>query len=258
MVVVSNKSIITFFSVNTTLVFISLVIDHVTRFHKNIVVIFFTYVLRNYFLLLWLTVITNKKTVIHNNNKCKLKDHLYLFSTTFLDTITSIFIISNLKLNKTSNLIYFIPKSFLFELILDFFHYITHRSLHNRYLRFIHSTHHKHLNPQFINSYYFNPLDVIITINIPMILSISILPVSLFEFTLLSVYKQYTELAGHSGKRLSPCSCFPQCIWLPRLLGIQLYSEDHYLHHRLNNYNFAKRFSLWDKLFGTYLHNNVI
>jgi sterol desaturase/sphingolipid hydroxylase (fatty acid hydroxylase superfamily) len=73
---------------------------------------------------------------------------------------------------------------------------------------------------------------------------------------MISAYKQYTELAGHSGKMLSPASSFPQFIWLPRLFNIQLYAEDHDLHHKVSNCNFAKRFSLWDKVFGTYLHKN--
>ena len=69
----------------------------------------------------------------------------------------------------------------------------------------------------------------------------------------LSVYKQYTELAGHSGKLLSPASSFPQCIWLPRLLNIELYAESHDMHHKVSNCNYAKRFSLWDNIFGTYV-----
>ena len=32
----------------------------------------------------------------------------------------------------------------------------------------------------------------------------------------------------------------------------ELYVEDHDIHHSDFNYNFAKRFGVWDRLFGTY------
>jgi len=97
-------------------------------------------------------------------------------------------------------------------------------------------------------------MDSIMTVSIPTVLAIYLTPYnfSLFEYVMLSVYKQYTELAGHSGKKLSPSSSFPQCVWLPKILNIELYSEDHNMHHNLNNCNYSKRFSLWDKIFGTY------
>ena len=50
---------------------------------------------------------------------------------------------------------------------------------------------------------------------------------------------------------MRPTSSFPQCIWLPRLFNIELYTEDHDLHHSRNNCNYSKRFSLWDKIFKT-------
>jgi len=199
---------------------------------------------------------------INNNSIYNFKSHLYVFSTTFFDTIINIFIYDKLihhmftLSNIINSIIYFIPVSLLFEIILDFFHYWAHRILHlNRILyKNTHKTHHMYLNPVPINAYYFNPIDLIISISIPMILTIMVLPfnLSLFDFIMISVYKQYTELAGHSGKKLSPASSFPQCIWLPRLLNIELYAEDHHMHHKLSNCNFAKRFSLWDKIFGTY------
>jgi len=92
-----------------------------------------------------------------------------------------------------------------------------------------------------------------ITVSIPTVLSLMLIPaVSLFEFQLCMVYKMFSEISGHSGKILSPTSCFPQCIWLPRALSIQLYTEEHDLHHSSNDYNYAKRFSCWDRVFGTY------
>jgi sterol desaturase/sphingolipid hydroxylase (fatty acid hydroxylase superfamily) len=69
---------------------------------------------------------------------------------------------------------------------------------------------------------------------------------------MIIVYKNFIEISGHSGKKLYPTSCFSQFKWLPQWLNIELYTEDHDLHHSLNNCNYGKRFSLWDKLFNTY------
>jgi sterol desaturase/sphingolipid hydroxylase (fatty acid hydroxylase superfamily) len=70
---------------------------------------------------------------------------------------------------------------------------------------------------------------------------------------MLIVYKTSVEIAGHTGKKLYPTSSFPQFPWLVKYFNIELYTEDHDIHHRLLKYNFSKRLSLWDKIFGTYI-----
>ena len=72
------------------------------------------------------------------------------------------------------------------------------------------------------------------------------------QFNLIITYKLFIEISGHIGKKIYPTSCFSQFMWLPKLLEIELYTEDHDLHHSMNNCNYSKRFSFWDKLFGTY------
>jgi lathosterol oxidase len=271
---ISKNSILTFFNVNGSLLSISLTkysilyyFTDVSIFNKFIIM-YSIYVIRNYFMMYLLIKATyNKQYInndtINNNSIYSFKSHLYVFSTTFFDTMINVFLYNKLIHNMftlsniINSIIWFIPVSLVFEIILDFFHYWGHRILHlNRTLyKFTHKTHHMYINPVPINAYYFNPIDVIITLSIPMILTVSILPfnLSLFDFIMISVYKQYTELAGHSGKKLSPSSSFPQCIWIPRLLEIELYAENHYMHHKLSKCNFAKRFSFWDKIFGTYM-----
>lgn len=71
---------------------------------------------------------------------------------------------------------------------------------------------------------------------------------------LMLVYKTFIEVSGHTGKQVKSSS-FPLCIWLPRIFGIELYTEQHHLHHLNSNCNYSKRFSLWDKMFGTYRLN---
>ena len=274
---ISKKSILTFFNVNTILVSISfikyIIFKNTLKFQQiNIfLIMYLTYIVRNYLLFFLLTITSQRKQFVsieNNENKSnyKIENHLYLYSNTFFDVIITFIFYKNIvekdQLNILKSLLYFIPKSLLFEIILDLFHYWSHRFFHlNKYLyKNIHKTHHKYKNPVLINAFCFNYLDILFTVTIPIIIILKIIPfnISLFEYIMISVYKQYTELAGHSGKRFSPASCFPQCIWIPRLLKIELYAEDHDIHHKLSIYNFSKRFSLWDKIFGTYKSSRSI
>lgn len=68
---------------------------------------------------------------------------------------------------------------------------------------------------------------------------------------LIMIYKIFIEISGHSGKKIKATS-FPQFMWLPKIFDIELRTEDHDLHHTLNNCNYSKRFKLWDKIFSTY------
>ena len=164
--------------------------------------------------------------------------------------------IYNLK-NKCGvyDLILFIPLSFIFEIIFDFFHYWSHRVLHNKLLfKYFHKKHHKFIHPKTITTYYQDPIDLLLTNNIPTILgSIVLINRSIFLYHLVSVYKSFVEIGGHGGKKCSPSSSFTQFIWLPKKLNIELYTEDHDYHHQNGKCNYSKRFSLWDKLFGTYI-----
>ena len=121
------------------------------------------------------------------------------------------------------DLIYFIPISFIFEIIFDFFHYITHYGIHS--IPFLYKKiHKKHQTHRIIKSeitYYEEPSELILTNFIPTLITISLMPkFSLFLFNLILIYKEYIEICGHTGKKCYPSSCFPQFIWLPKILGI--------------------------------------
>lgn len=185
--------------------------------------------------------------------------HLNVFTTTTIETLTHLFIKSNIihsyfSKNIYHDIIYFIPYSFIYEVIFDFFHYTTHRLLHNKYIyKYIHKKHHKFNHPICITTFYQDPLDLIMTNSIPTILSLLIVPnISYLQFHFILIYKNFIEIGGHSGKNSYPTPSFPQFIWFPKLLHIELYTEEHDLHHSQNNCNYSKRFSLWDKVFGTY------
>eukprot|EP01134_Creolimax_fragrantissima_P004734 CFRG4734T1 len=77
---------------------------------------------------------------------------------------------------------------------------------------------------------------------------------SALELYVLLSYKTFVEVAGHTG-RVSRASSFPALPILVNYLGIDLHTEDHDLHHSHFNYNFSKRFVLWDKIFQTYYYS---
>lgn len=189
----------------------------------------------------------------------------HLFQSTFIESLTLLFVqkyyfgyVGMEDLNFLNEFLWFFPLSFIFEIIFDFFHYWTHRMAHsNKTLyKFLHKKHHKFVHPTAIITYYQEPLDLIITNSIPNLLTLCLMPkLSYFQYILILLYKSHIEISGHVGKKLYPNGSFSQFIWLPKILGIELYTEDHDIHHSKNNCNYSKRFSLWDKVFGTFYKN---
>jgi sterol desaturase/sphingolipid hydroxylase (fatty acid hydroxylase superfamily) len=227
-------------------------------------------ILRNYILINEIKYSTKNNDSIDSDKRLEPKQQfpyefdLFVLSSTLIETITHSFIKNMFykdiyDLQIINDLISFVFVSFSFEIIFDFFHYINHFIIHkNAYLyKNIHKIHHKFKYPNSITTFYQHPLDILFTNSIPMILSIYFMPIkpTYFQYILILTYKTFIEISGHTGKIIKSTS-FPQFIWLPRILGIQLSVEDHDLHHSLNNCNYSKRFSLWDKFFGTYLKKN--
>ena len=197
----------------------------------------------------------------------KYEFHKNVMTSTLVETGTHMFINANILTITSMNfsggeiypdLLYFIPVTFLFEILFDFFHYLTHRALHHSSVyKYIHKKHHKFAHPTAITTFYQDPLDLIITNSAPLIVSLLIFPyltntsISYVQYNLIIVYKEFIEISGHSGKKCTTSS-FPQFIWLPKMLHIELYTEEHDIHHSSNNCNYSKRFSIWDKVFKTY------
>jgi sterol desaturase/sphingolipid hydroxylase (fatty acid hydroxylase superfamily) len=191
----------------------------------------------------------------------------YLLQTSFIKTITHKLLIYTFDLKSPTLghthfykpflfFILFIAKSFLFEILFDFFHYSTHRIFHLSPFLYknVHKTHHIFTNPTPYSTFHMSILDLLFSYSFPLSISIYILPFnfSLLEFYLLITYLTYQEIGGHIGKIMTPTSSFPQFIWLPKLLGIELYAEDHFLHHNIIKCNYSKRFNIWDRVFNTY------
>ena len=265
---ISFKSILNFLSINTMLTSLAIVqhtlIENQPRVYSWLLTIYATFVVRNYGLMALIDHGVKHKPLIKNHLTVKeLYKHefdLNLLSSTLVEAVTYVFVrVYVLKASSTvtlGDIVWFIPHSFLFELVFDFFHYWTHRMVHHHLLyAYIHKKHHKHLHPITITTYYQEPLDLLITNTVPTLLTLLMIPMmSLPQYHMMLTYKEYIEISGHCGRQLFPTHSFIQCIWLPRLLNIQLYTEEHDLHHSVNRCNYSKRFTIWDKVFGTY-HN---
>lgn len=198
--------------------------------------------------------ITKEKAFLHDGERHGFNS-ANLLRTTSMNTVT--LYCSSLLTQPYSSLgtelLLFIPYSFIFEIVFDFFHYSIHRTIHTLpwFYRHIHKYHHQQTRISVFTAFHQDVIDLFLTNTIPVLLTVSLCrPSTLFIFVWF-LYKSLEEIYGHLGK-VSSASSFPQCIWLPRLAGFELYAKDHERHHRNPNVNFSKRFSLWDKVFGTY------
>jgi sterol desaturase/sphingolipid hydroxylase (fatty acid hydroxylase superfamily) len=253
---ISLKSLKNFIVINSSLIITSLVQHFFVS--NDIIPQYISNLTKNYLLINMIEYsIENKNKISDLNNPIVINQaHQNILSSTIIETLTC-YVIKNYFVNQsdTINILLFIPKTFLFEFIFDIFHYCAHRLEHqNKFL--YQNFHKKHHNYNNINSYVTfcqSPIDLILSNSLPQIATLFIMPkFSSLEYTLIKMYLSYGEIGGHNGHYTYPTSSFSQFIWLPKFLNIELYSEDHYLHHSLNNCNYGKRFSFCDKLFGTY------
>lgn len=148
----------------------------------------------------------------------------------------------------------FIPKSLLFELIFDFFHFSAHWTCHqiSWLYKHVHKRHHMHLHPCPLSTYEQDIIDLCLTNVLPFVLASQLsLPFSAWQLQMLFAYKTYVEVAGHCGLEVKGFS-FPQMPLVNLIPLLRLCVHDHDLHHTHPKWNFAKRFSMWDKLFRTF------
>lgn len=165
-----------------------------------------------------------------------------------------------MNVNYFNTFLLFVPISFVVEIIFDFFHYWTHRLVHTfpTLYKYIHKTHHATHKLSGIITFHQDIFDYLLTNYIPFILSLFItkylfnVEYNLLMYTLIIIYKEFIEIAGHVDIIESKSFSFPQCIWLPLFFGIELQQNVHHNHHVYLTCNYSKRFSLWDKIFRTY------
>ena len=261
------KQILIFAIINSFLLSLGAITYWLTTIYYNLLYHYFVYLTKTYILLITTKYLQKNKEYITTREESPSENITHLLSSVFIETLTY-YAISyyhyhqyvDFRLGQIIyDLILFIPISFVFEIIYDFMHYWVHRLSHfNSFLyKYIHKKHHAKINVTYMDTYYQNPIDLIISNSIPFYLSLLVFGnnISYFQFIMLTVYKTSVEIAGHTGKKTYPTSSFPQFPWLAKYLNIELYTEDHDQHHQYPNCNFSKRFSLWDKIFMTYQSN---
>jgi sterol desaturase/sphingolipid hydroxylase (fatty acid hydroxylase superfamily) len=147
----------------------------------------------------------------------------------------------------------------LYCVVLDFWFYWYHRSMHEvSFLWKYHRTHHlaKHPNT-LLSAYGSHEQEFFDMVGVPLLtyLSLWAMGVSLgfYEWWICHQYVAFTEVLGHAGIRLhlTPPTTFS---FLLQFLGMELVIEDHDLHHRKGwrkSHNYGKQTRVWDRLFGT-------
>lgn len=258
---ISLKSLIMFTIINGGLLSMSAL--HyliVTNKKLSLLIKLLSFILKNIILvkLMNYLVYKNNKTNKPKENFC-LEHQIHLIVASVIEFITFLLLNIQDKHQIIKDLMLFMPVSFVFEVIFDFFHYWIHRILHSNsyFYQILHKTHHTHIEVTPIITFVQNPIDLILSNAVPAYITIEIIKklgidIDLFTLMCILTYKSYIEVAGHSDIKAKKTGSFVQCIWLTRYLDITLLSQHHVMHHTHVTKNFSKRFSLWDKVFGTF------
>lgn len=147
----------------------------------------------------------------------------------------------------------------MYGLVLDFWFYWYHRVMHEYDgLWKYHRTHHltKHPNP-LLSLYADTEQEVFDVAIVPLLtygtMKLMGFPMGFYDWWMCHQYIVFTELFGHSGIRLwtTPPSTNS---WFLTLVGAELCTEDHDLHHRQgwrHSANYGKQTRFWDRMFGT-------
>ncbi|CAO1616205.1 unnamed protein product [Sympodiomycopsis kandeliae] len=148
----------------------------------------------------------------------------------------------------------------LYPIILDYWFYIYHRSMHDyRPLWKFHRTHHLAKHPNTLLTLFADAEQEVYDILISPLLTFltmrqfSLLSMSFYDWWVCSMYQAIIEVGGHSGVRVH-AGPFAAGFGLLDKLGVGLIVEDHDLHHRKGyraSGNYGKQTLIWDKLFGT-------
>ena len=148
----------------------------------------------------------------------------------------------------------------LFEIAFDGFFYLAHRAVHANPAVYsaVHKLHHAHTHDvRLLSSLQMTAADVMLTHTLPVLGALALVPLTPgLELSLAKTYLLFQELYGHAGVEHRG-RCFGPAPFLVSALGIDLHAEDHRRHHIQASVNFSKRFSLWDKLAGTWYAENA-
>lgn len=241
-------------SMQTFLLMNSFILLNTYIHHYHIFPSFLGSLYKNTLLFGFVCLVSRNKPYLHESPTLTFSFSYFLCGTS-IDFLTHICM--NSIAYRTSFSPYFLLlQLFMFEILFDFFHYWTHRISHIYPILYrFHKIHHSSHPVQASVTFQHHPIDLLLTNTLPLLICTYCIPCSHYFITIIMWYKTIQEIGGHTGKDIRSSS-FIFCIWLPKLLGIELYSRDHALHHTMPMYNFSKRFSIWDKVFGTYYSSN--
>ena len=262
---ISARSIENFTFVNTLLITSALLQGFALSNNNTFINVFVTFIIRNVTFLVSMYIALYNRAFLCNHERDK-QDYsitllvIFLCSSTTVESLTHMYLYNNYQFNDSylyHDLMWFIPVSFLYEIVFDFFHYWAHRIEHYGVLyKYVHKLHHKYKYTMLQFTHCHHPLDLVISNSLPHIITMFLIPkMSFLTYNMILIYKVYVEISGHSGKKIN-ASSFPQCIWLPKMFNIEITVNYHDEHHIYNTRNYTKRFSLWDKVFGTFKLQN--
>ena len=193
-----------------------------------------------------------KHRSIQNSKRTDLKylnSHLYLFIINVFTLMFFVFIglyfFDTYIIDHSKSFSPFTPLFLLIILFFDdTFFYFLHRLMHeNKYIyNKVHKIHHRANSPIPIDYIYVHPLEWMSGFIGPFIGILALGGVDIYTFWLYLFFRNFHELAIHSGIVTSRFS---------NIVPFYGTNEHHDLHHAKRNGNYASTFIVWDKVFKT-------
>jgi sterol desaturase/sphingolipid hydroxylase (fatty acid hydroxylase superfamily) len=157
--------------------------------------------------------------------------------------------IDNLLKPSEVNLLTMLGKLAIVRVSADISFYVIHRALHSPTLyKWIHSRHHQHFNTRLQTNFHFTVADLFLEAFLPILVGLAVLlalgvEVTLFEFSVISLYIGWYEIGSHSGKPVPTVTYFPPlAVVYNSLLPFDIDANNvqfHETHHNLLRCNYG-------------------
>eukprot|EP00040_Diaphanoeca_grandis_P027695 m.158351 g.158351 ORF g.158351 m.158351 type:complete len:294 (+) comp31086_c0_seq1:328-1209(+) len=189
---------------------------------------------------------------------------LSLLNCLIADSLMTIFVRDNSEFLYTfdsfpslSSAVYTYLSPLLLLLLHDAWFYFSHRLMHRSKFAYqwIHSLHHQRTNPEAWDLFYMHPIESVVTVVLPFLLSPRLLPLHWLMWEGLIVKGVMIDCYGHCGFDTRPFHPFKvtQFSLIPSFpyRALFLDAKHHDDHHRLVRGNFALYLNIWDNVCGT-------
>ena len=182
---------------------------------------------------------------LNKNWEIILRNLLIMLGTFMVTFIILIYMEPDEFLDNNWDLFTVIWQNIVILLIDDFYYYWYHRALHTKYLfRNCHYIHHRAHNPNILDFIYSHPLEPLIG-SFAIILCYMVFLPHMYTICISIFIRHLHESEIHSGYDL-PFS-------ISKLIPYLVLSPDHDLHHSKGKGNYGNMFTIWDRIFGTYV-----